>query len=85
MCVLINRFDFCFDNLEPTTAASLLATPPPPNPKLEKMIEDNKTKSELNWNRERLTDDDMATIAYYLLKDNRVSRLLNKKFKCSIS
>ena len=81
----MNRFSFCIDYMESRTVPSLLATSSPLNSKLEKMIEDNKTKSELNWNRERLTDDDMATIAYYLLKDNRVSRLLNKKFKCSIS
>jgi hypothetical protein len=37
------------------------------------MINDNKNQSFLNWSGKGLTDDDMATIAYYLLKDNKVS------------
>ena len=35
-------------------------SPPKSNPKLEKMINDNRNESELNWNRQGLTDDDMA-------------------------
>ena len=48
------------------------------------MIEDSKTESELDWWYKSLTDDDMATIAYYLLKDNKVSRVLNEKLTCAI-
>ena len=62
-----------------------MATPPPPNPELEKMIKDSKTESKLNWGGKSLTDDDMATIAYYLLKDNKVSRVSNEKLICAIS
>ncbi len=40
---------------------------------MEKKIEDNKNESELSWGGEGLTDNDAATIAYYLLKDNEVS------------
>jgi hypothetical protein len=37
------------------------------------MINDNKNKSELNWSYKDLTDADAAAIAYYLIKDNKVS------------
>jgi hypothetical protein len=40
------------------------------------MIHDNKNEAALSWTGKNLTDDDMATIAYYLLKDNKVSNLL---------
>ena len=66
LCILINRFCSYLNYLGPKP-------PPPPNPKLGKMIKDNKDKSKLKWGLLDLTDDDMATIAYYLLKDNKVS------------
>jgi hypothetical protein len=55
----------------------LIYLAPKPNPILEQMINDNKNKAELDWTQRRLTDDHMATIAYYLLKDNKVSNLLD--------
>ncbi len=48
------------------------------------MINDNKNKSELDWSGQGLTDDDAATIAYYLLKDNKVSNELEVKLICVI-
>ena len=37
------------------------------------MIQGNRNKLSIDWRGEGLTDDDAATIAYYLLKDNKVS------------
>jgi hypothetical protein len=37
------------------------------------MINENKSQSKLEWYKKGFTDDDAATIAYYLLKDNKVS------------
>jgi hypothetical protein len=54
----------------------LIYLAPKPNPGLEEIINDNKNKPLLAWSAKNLTDDDMATIAYYLLKDNKVSNLL---------
>lgn len=45
------------------------------------MIRDSRNQSEVNWNGESLNDDDIATIAYYLLKDNQVSCSLQIKLK----
>ena len=72
--VLIILFHFYFDHLESKA-------PPPSNPKLEQIIRDNRNESEINWGGKRLNDDDMATVAYYLLKDNQVSCSLKIKFK----
>ena len=71
---------FSINYLEP----SLLASPPKTNAEVEEMINDNKDQSVLYWNFKGLTDDDAATIAYNLLKDNKVSHSLEVKFKCII-
>jgi cytochrome c553 len=69
-------FNYSFLFLYPTTAAtpSLLASPPKhTNAKLEEIINKNKNESKINLNSKQLTDDDMAIVAYYLLKNNKVS------------
>jgi hypothetical protein len=51
-----------------------LALPPKhKNAKLEQIIKENKNESitDLSW--KGLTDDDIAIVAYYLLKNNPVS------------
>ncbi len=93
-CVLNIHFYFYINYLEPKAptitqaaaeAPSLLASPPKSNPKLEKMINDNKNQSTLIWDPKDFTDDDAVTIAYYLLKDNKVSNELEVKLICVIS
>ncbi len=42
------------------------------NPRLEQTINENKNKSEIDLNSKKLTDDDMAIVAYYLLRNNKV-------------
>ena len=52
--------------------------PSPPkyrNQKLEKMINDNKNESSVYLNSEKLTDQDMEIVAYYLLRKNTVRKL----------
>lgn len=71
MC-LNDSFLFLYHYLE-LKAQRLLVLPPPTNETLEKMISDNKHNSEIVWCSKHLTDDDMATIAFYLIKGNKVS------------
>ncbi len=82
-CVLIIRFYFYINYLGPpapplptttTTTPSVLVSPPKcKNAKLEQIINENKDKSTLDLSSTQLTDDCMAIVAYYLLKNNKVS------------
>jgi hypothetical protein len=58
---------------KPKPTPSLPSPPNYKNEKLEQTINENKNKSELNLGRKELTDDDMAIVAYYLLRNNKVS------------
>jgi hypothetical protein len=53
-------------------------TPPPEyrNIELEEIIAENKGGSSLNLNRMRLSDQDMQIVAYYALRNNKVSVIL---------
>lgn len=77
--ILINLLRFYINYLEPKSKSSLLASLLPLKPEIEKMINKDKNASELNWGSKSLTDDDLATIAYYLLKSNKVSILFKTK------
>jgi hypothetical protein len=51
----------------------LVSPPKCKNAKLEQIINENKDKSTLDLSSTQLTDDCMAIVAYYLLKNNKVS------------
>jgi len=46
------------------------------NPELERKINDNKNEPSFSLSWESLTDDDMEIVAYYLLRNNTVSKCL---------
>jgi hypothetical protein len=46
------------------------------NPGLEHKINENKDKLELYLSDQGLTDDDMEIVAYYVLKNNKVSNVV---------
>lgn len=60
-----------------TSTTSLLSSPPTyKNSKLEEMINREKHESTIRWNYKQLSDNDMEIIAYYLLINNKVSKIL---------